>query len=601
MLKKKRSFALFMAIGMALSMVMTAFPAMAQSETEITVLHSNDVHSRVEGEAYLSAYAKALKEEKKNVLLLSAGDVLHGQPLATISRGESIVEIMNAVGYDAMVPGNHDFNYGFDRLKELEKDMDFALISANVVYKDTQKPAFTQYLIKDIGGVKVGIFGLSTPETATKTNPKNVEKVEFTPPVAAAEAMVKELKGKGAQVIIALTHLGVDEETLSEERSTALGAVEGIDLVVDGHSHTEMPEGRVEGKTTISQTGEYLNNFGQVSLKVADGKVTEKKASLIPLSEEGRKDLKTDQAVLDTISSVEKANEKITSEIIGKTPVKLDGEREDVRTHETNLSNLLTDSMLAVTGADLAITNGGGIRASIEAGDISKGDVLTVLPFGNFICTIKITGQSVLDALEHGLDSYPESAGHYAQVAGIKVVFDASQKAGSRISSVTMQDGKALDPKAEYVVATNDFMASGGDDYSMFTNNSAYMEFGALDEALIDYIASGVDISKIDLDRVVNEKREAPAEDKTSEEENAAPDAEEDVDVAEPEEAIPDDAEEDIPADDGNGTYTVVKGDNLSRIGKRFGTDWRKIVKTNNIKNPNLILPGQVLILPEAA
>lgn len=496
MFKQKRTLSFSLIIALLLTMTLSMFSGFAaQTANELVIVHTNDVHSRVENEAYVAAYVNKLKGEKKDVLLFSAGDVLHGQPIATISGGKTIVDIMNAASYDAMVPGNHDFNYGFEHLLELEKSMKFDLVCANAVYKSNSKPVFKEYVIKDVAGAKVGIFGLSTPETATKTNPKNVEGLEFLPPVETAEKMVKKLKEEKADIIIALVHLGVDKETAEDEKSTALGAVEGIDLIVDGHSHTQMDNGTETDNALIVQTGEYLNNFGVVDLTINDNKVTDAKASLFALDDAGKKTLTPDKSVLDTIAKAQKENEKITSEVIAKVPFKLEGEREDVRMRETNLSNLITDAMLKATDADIAITNGGGIRASIEAGDITKGDILTVLPFGNFICTIEISGQAVIDALEHGLNTYPELAGHFSQVAGINVAFDPNQPAGSRIISVNLSNGEPIDKNAKYKVATNDFMAIGGDEYTMFANNSAYMEYGALDEAVIDYITSVKDLS----------------------------------------------------------------------------------------------------------
>jgi len=480
------------------------------SEVNFTIVHTNDVHARIAGEAYVASYVKGLKDSGENVLLISAGDVLHGQTIATISQGKAIVDIMNAVGYDFMVPGNHDFNYGIARLTELEKSMNFKLLAANVVSAATKANVYTTCAVTEIDGLKVGLFGLATPETVTKTNPKNVAGYDFTAPVAAAIEMVDLLEEQGCDVIIAITHLGLDNETAVKERSTAIAEIPGVNIVIDGHSHTVLERGRVVKNAVIAQTGEYLNNIGVINVSVTEEtiKVTPK---LIETPEEDSDNWKADKTVLDVIARAEKANLAITSQVIGKTPVKLDGERADVRAKETNLSALLTAAMLKATGADISITNGGGIRASIEAGDITKGDILTVLPFGNFICTVDVKGSEFIKALEHGVSSQPEVAAHFSQVGGIKVKFDSSKAVGSRIVSVTMADGTELDPAKTYKVATNDFMAAGGDNYTMLGTKAGYMEFGALDEALIDYIASGVDISKVELGSMVDVKGEAPA------------------------------------------------------------------------------------------
>jgi 5'-nucleotidase len=519
---RKKLLALITVLAMVFTMMV---PAYAADENAVTlkIVHTNDVHSRVDGEAYVASYVKNLKDAGENVILVSAGDVLHGQPLATVSRGESIVNIMNAVGYDIMVPGNHDFNYGIGRLNELKNMMNFDLISANVKSASTGETVYEEGVIKEIAGIKVGFFGISSPETATKTNPKNVEGVLFEDPATAAADAVAALKEQGATVIVGVTHLGLDENTLEGERSTAVAAVEGVDLVIDGHSHTLLENGQATDNALIAQTGEYLENLGVVELTITDGAVTDAKASLavVPTAEVPVEGWEASPEVLAVIDEVNAANEPIMSEVIGYTPVLLEGSREVVRVKESNLADLITDSMIAATGADVAITNGGGIRASIEAGDITKGDVLTVLPFGNFVCTVNVTGQAVIDALEHGVSGYPESFAPYSQVSGIKAEFDSTQPAGSRIVSVTLDDGTTLDPNATYTVATNDFMAVGGDDYTMLGVTDGYMEFGSLDEALIDYINSGVDMENIEMGRLVDvtgtaavtaPETEAPAE-----------------------------------------------------------------------------------------
>ena len=474
-----------------------------------TIVHTNDVHARVGGEAYVASYVKNLKNAGENVILISAGDVLHGQTIATISQGKTVVDIMNAVGYDLLVPGNHDFNYGIARLMELEKSMNFELLAANVVNATTKASVFTSHTIKEIDGVKVGFFGLATPETVTKTNPKNVAGYDFTAPVAAAYEMIELLQDEGCEIIVAITHLGIDGETAATERSTAIAEIPGVNVVIDGHSHTVLEKGQLVRSTLIAQTGEYLNNIGVVKVSLAeDGLYLG--AKLVETPKEDTEAWAADTAVLDVIKKAEDANAAITSQVIGKTPVTLDGERADVRTKETNLSALLTAAMLKATGADIAITNGGGIRASIEAGNITKGDVLTVLPFGNFICTVNVKGSEIIKALEHGMKGYPETAAQYPQISGIKATFDSSKEAGSRIVSVTMADGTALDPEKTYVVATNDFMAAGGDDYTMLGVKAGYMEYGSLDDALIDYIASGVDIAAIKLGAMVDVAGQTP-------------------------------------------------------------------------------------------
>ena len=308
--------------------------------------------------------------------MIDAGDVLHGTTLASISRGESIVALMNAMGYKAMVPGNHDYNYGYDRLIELAGAAEFPVLAANVIRSTGQRDLKDQTMI-EVDGVKIGMFGLSTEESKTKSNPANTEGILFLNPVEVAKAQVKSLKEKGADVIVADVHLGVDDST--EIKSTDIAkAVDGIDVIIDGHSHTEMPDGRMVNGTLIAQTGGHLKQLGEVNITLRDGKVITKSATLH--DQEFFKNVKEDEKILAMIAGIEEANKPYLETVIGKTDVVLDGEREHVRTGETNLGNLLTDAMLKVTGADVAITNGGGIRASIDIGEITRGEVLSPLP-----------------------------------------------------------------------------------------------------------------------------------------------------------------------------------------------------------------------------
>ncbi|MEH7522572.1 5'-nucleotidase C-terminal domain-containing protein [Bacillus sp. JJ1503] len=464
----------------------------ASADTKkITILHTNDSHGRVVesstdgmGFAKISTLVKQFESENPNTLLLDAGDTLHGTTFATLSKGESVAEVMNKVGYDGMAAGNHDFNYGYERLLELEKKVVFPVLSANVRKADGSlllKP----YVIKEVDGIKLGIFGLSTPETHYKTHPKNVEGLTFTDPVVEAQAMVKELKGLNVDMIVAVTHLGIDESSTDTSIKVAKGAP-GIDLIVDGHSHSTLVEGlQGENDTLIVSSGEYTKNLGVVELTFEGKKLTGKKAKLIKKEETA--DVKPDPEVEKVIKDIQAAQEEILSEVIGKTAVKLDGEREQVRTGGTNLGNLITDAMVDMTGAEVAIMNGGGIRASIDEGDITKGEVVTVLPFGNYIVTKKLTGAQLKSSLENAVNSYPESKGAFPHISGLTFAIDTAQKVGERIHSMKI-NGQPVDMNKQYLVATNDFMAAGGDEYTSFKDSPIENEFPALDEALIAYI-----------------------------------------------------------------------------------------------------------------
>ena len=468
-----------------------------EESNKITILHTNDTHGRLKADNKIIGIdtVAAIKNNTENSILVDAGDTIHGLPFVTLSKGQDAVDLLNAAGYEYIVPGNHDFNYGYSRLMELFKNSvtlksgenKLRLLASNI-NKDG-KSVFEANHIKEmeVNGktVKVGFFGIATQETAYKTNPNNVKGIEFTSPVDAAKEQVEDLENQGADVIVALSHVGTDESS-DPTAYDVIKAVDGIDVYVDGHSHTTFENGEKVNDTLLVSTGEYLSNVGKVEIELNENnEVVNATASLI--SKEEALKVNPDAKVTAKIAEIDKAQSEVLSEVIGKNTIDLDGERNSVRFGETNLGNLITDAMMDETGADLAITNGGGIRASIKVGDITKGDVVSVLPFGNFIVTKQLTGAQIKEVLEFGVRSYGESLGGFPHVAGIKFVVDPSRPVGDRIISLTIND-KALDMNKTYTVATNDFMASGGDDYPCFGDIPTLNEYSSLEESLANFI-----------------------------------------------------------------------------------------------------------------
>jgi 2',3'-cyclic-nucleotide 2'-phosphodiesterase (5'-nucleotidase family) len=455
----------------------------------VTIVYTNDIHGRVEeeepvamGYAHIAAKVKEIKNVNKNVLLVDAGDTFQGSSAACLSQGESIVKIMNSMDYDAMVAGNHDFGYGWQRLGELSEMADFPVLAANVCRPDGGE-LLELSTIKELGGVRIGIFGLTTPETLRKTHPRNVEGLVFDDPVQSAKKMVEILRDK-CDLLIALVHLPlIDTEDccarLAEE-------VEGIDLIVSGHSHVPLENGMIVNDTYIVQSGEYGGNLGVVNIVFRNGVPEEIKASLYAPSwtEEG---LKTDEEVGSLIAEIAKENEKNLSKVIGRTGTLLNGEREQVRTGATNLGSLVAEAMLEATGADAAIMNGGGIRTSIEAGEITMRDILNVLPFNNYVILTEAKGYDIVQALEHGVSIYPEPSGRYPQVAGIDFRFAPAEEPGSRLIGVKIA-GQELEPEKMYRIALNDFTAAGGDGYTMLEKGRVLGEFGLLSDIVAEFI-----------------------------------------------------------------------------------------------------------------
>ncbi|WP_182199826.1 5'-nucleotidase C-terminal domain-containing protein [Paraliobacillus salinarum] len=478
----------------------------AAEGTSITILHTNDSHGRVEegkydgmGFAKLATFVNQERASNPNTLLLDAGDTFHGTPFATLENGNSIAKIFNHLKYDGLAAGNHDFNYGQDRLVEIaNNEVDFPVISANVRIKETNEQLLKTHFIKEIDGVKIGVFGLSTPETHYKTNPKNVEGLEFTDIVEEGKAMVSKLQAENVDVIIALTHLGVDASSTDTSIKLAEGAP-GIDLIVDGHSHTVDNLDKNGNKTKIVSAGEYTKNLGKVVLTFdAEKNLTGMEAARY--TKEDAASIEPDTETEALINTIKDKQDVIMSEVIGSSDVLLHGERGDVRTSETNLGNLITNAMMEKTNADLAITNGGGIRSSIQKGEVTLGDVINVSPFGNYLVTKKMDGKTIKAALEHGVSDYPNTKGAFPHVAGISFTID-SRTEGERVKNLMVGD-QPIDMNKMYTVATNDFLSAGGDDYGMLKDTELINEYSALEEVMKEYFKSNSPIKLGDENRI---------------------------------------------------------------------------------------------------
>lgn len=592
---KRISLVLILAV---LVFVITPFTAVfAEDTAKIVIIHTNDSHARVfeddydgMGFAKVSTKVKQLKQENPNTILVDAGDALHGLPIATISEGASIVTLMNAMGYDVMVPGNHDFNYGYQRLIELSEMMSFPLISANII-KDGEL-LFKPYIIKEVDGIKLAFFGLTTPETAYKTNPNNVKDLDFLDPVTTTSDIVKQLQSE-ADIIIAISHLGIDEDSKDTSEKVA-NNVKGIDIIIDGHSHTVLPEGKKVGDTLIVQTGEHTKNLGIVEIECEGKNVVSAKASLF--SKEEAVNMQPDDEITKLISQVEEDNEKITSVKVGKTAVRLDGEREHVRTRESNMGNLVADAIIKASGADIAIVNGGDIRSSLEPGDMTVGDIIRVLPFANYLVIKEISGKDVIAALEHGTSSYPEPKGGFPQVGGLTYKIDLSKPVGQRVTDVRVA-GEPIALDKIYKLGINDFLAAGGDEYEMFPKCKTILEFSSLNELVIDYIKELGTVDIKEEGRIV--VIEAPQETKDDE---AAPQVEPELKPEEKPEPIPEPiptpVEQPAAAVAQENSYIVKSGDVLWKIAEMLGSTWQKIAEYNKLKNPHLIYPGQKILIP---
>ena len=484
---------------------------------QLVILHTNDSHGRIKedgtsmGMSAVKYLANRYENAGASVLILDAGDTLHGLPIVTASRGESAVDVMNAVGYSAMAPGNHDFNYGYEHILELEEEMNFPVLAANVTYEADGSLVFGDHIVITCGEYTIGVFGMATPETVTKTNPNNVVGLDFNEDNLAgiAQAQCDELKELGCDIIICLAHLGDDVSSTPYRSTDVLEQVTDIDLWIDGHSHSVLNddgEAHLVNGTLVASTGEYTKNIGVVTY---DG--AEFDAGLVHYADlcntyEQDGEIITefygyDPEITALVQNYYDEMMEFYSEVVGHTDVLLNGTREFVRTQETNLGDLAADAILAAApNADFALTNGGGIRANVEIGDITRYDLFTVFPFGNMVATVELTGAQIVYILEAATHACPGIDGAFPQVSGITfeihtyIEYEGEYanptNPGSRIQNVCI-NGEPIDLDATYVMATNDFLAAGGDTYAILAENfenSGILIGINLEDALINYI-----------------------------------------------------------------------------------------------------------------
>lgn len=492
----------------------------AQDESySLTIMHTNDVHGHHEpqrdgngGAARLATVVQQIRGEGGNHLLLDAGDRFTGTLFHVQYRGQDSVQIMNAIGYDALVLGNHEFNEGSEKLAEFVTGLGFPTVSANIDFSEDPYLAglVAPTVVLDVGGESIGIIGLTTPETVILNLPSK-DLVFHENLVEITQEQVDSLSAQGIDKIILLSHIGY-----APDLEVAQG-VSGVDIVVGGHTNTFLSNsysGALGDYPTVleSASGEpvlvvqadtktiYLGRL-DVEFDSA-GVLTDWDGDAILLS----RYITPDPDVSDLIADLAEPIAVLTSQPVGETSVELTGTSPRLcRIEECLLGVVITDAMLENTRADIVIQNGGGIRADIDAGEVTLGEVLNVLPFGNLISTLELTGADVLAALENGVsrvevddngDPLVDGAsGRFPQVAGMRYTFDATQEAGSRIvSAEVMSDGEysALDPDAVYRVATNDYMRSGGDGYAILETNAMnpYDQGSPLDQVVADYIAA---------------------------------------------------------------------------------------------------------------
>lgn len=473
---------------------------------EIIILHSNDVHSRLEshtpqgaekelgGRVRLATVVEQVRAQygKDKILLLDAGDSIHGMNIDNLFGGLPSIQVMGAMGYTAFTPGNHEFNYGQEVLAERISDARFPTLAANVANADGSLFAGYSALIQEINGVKVGIIGLVAQETPIVTHPKNVTGLIFLDPIAVAKQVAAVVRPQ-VDILVALTHIGHEKDIELAK------AVPELDVIVGGHSHTKLESAKEVNGVLLVQNHEYANNLGFLRLEVEGKKIVSHESKLIPVTADVAKNKKV-QAIVDQWK--EQLQQRL-GYVVSDTKVSWNGERGFVRTQETNLGNLVADVIRDTVDADIALTNGGGIRASINAGVVKVSDIYSTLPFDNTLAVVQMLGMDIIEALEHSVRLLPAENGGFLQVSGISFEVVPSALPGGRIINVKVA-GSPISTGNYYTVATNDFLAAGGDGYEVFKNAVLVADTGImLRDVMVDYFLARTKIDEPKAGRIV--------------------------------------------------------------------------------------------------
>ncbi|MFJ1309974.1 5'-nucleotidase C-terminal domain-containing protein [Agrobacterium sp. P15N1-A] len=635
-------------LGMLSVSAITLSAGAALADYELNILHINDFHSRIEsinkfdstcsaeeegknecfgGAARLltaiNQTRDALKAEDKNVLLLNAGDNFQGSLFYTTYKGTVEAEVLNAMKFDAMTVGNHEFDDSEDGLAGFLDKVQFPVVTANVVATaaskigDRVKPS----IVLEVGGQKIGIVGAVANDTAELATPG--PNITIAEDVAKISEQVQKLKQDGVDKIIALTHVGYPRDL------EFIAKIPDVDVVVGGHTHTLLSntDQKAEGpyptlvdnpggyKVPVVQAGQYSKYLGDLKVVFDDnGVVKESKGDPILIDSS----FKPDEATLKRIDELKAPIEALKSKVVGSSEGPIEGDRKVCRVKECSMGNLVADATLARVkdqGVTIAFANSGGLRSSIDAGDVSMGEVLTVLPFQNTVATFQLKGEDIRAALENGVSQIDDGAGRFMQVSGLKYSFDRSKPAGGRVVSVEVKEGDAfvpVDPAKTYIVAANNYVRTGGDGFKVFATKAinAY-DFGPnLEEAVAAYITANSPYKPYTDGRisevtpagyVAPAKPAAPAPAATAPAPAAAPAPAPAAPAATAPAATAPATTTPAAAAAAASKYVVEKGDSLWKIAaEKYGDGalWSRIAKANTLKHPNHIEIGEELELP---
>jgi len=495
----KRIWALILTVALCLSLAPVTFASPADYDEKLVIVHTNDVHSHVDVEPYVKGYADALRAQGEQVLLLSAGDALAGTSFATLSDGLDSITVMNMVGYEAMVLGNHEQMMAASKLAAAVKAANFPVLAVNQPAgfsgsgPSSAIPTLPGYIIYEVADIKIAVIGLNAIGALdNRYADAYTTGDEF---VAAAEKAKVQAQAEGATVFIGLSHLGVTDPD-STIRSTYIAEkCPWFSLIIDGHCHTAHENGLSYNGVLIVETGEYGANIGVTQLYFKDGSVVDRSARLIPVKgNEANCGITPDAEIAAFIAGRNAANAIYLQEVAGQIPEDMTSDRNVIRKSESDLGNLITDSWRWKTGADFATFSSSGIRINLTKGDLTREQLLSLFLNQNPVITVEVSGQYIYDLMEASVSAYPGLSASYKQVSGLIVQFDSTKEAGNRIVSITLADGTTIDRDGKYTYA-----ADGEPDFYLDTTGKAnpvegvdYQSgYGSFQEIFEQYINSG--------------------------------------------------------------------------------------------------------------
>ena len=482
---------------------------------EIVIFYTNDLHGRISthddteksiGIDKISKLVNLSLLRNKNTFWFDAGDFTHGTPRMTSIEDDVMANMLNASPLNAICTGNHDYNLSMNHLYDLSKYLNAYVLSANTLDKETGKSVLLPYVIYsiDLNGddyhsidgnsndskndnIKLGVFGLSTPETAYKTNPNNVKDIVFGNPIEVGKE-ISSLLSKSCHIVIALTHLGLDDSSEYTSEKLAMN-VPNIDLIIDGHSHTILPSGMEVNNVLITQAGSHGKYIGKTVIYVDVNKKTIVDIETELLNEEVVNEIinSADTYIENKLEKMDSETDEDMSRIVAFSKYQLSGDRELVRRKESELGNLVADALKWKTGSEIGIINGGTLRTGLPEGNITKKDLISIFPFNNFVQTAVIKGNTIREMLEHSVFSMPASFGGFMNVSGVTFTVDIHQPVGNKVSNVYINN-EPLDKDRMYSIAAVDFIFSGGDDYSMLKNLYITGDYDSIENVVAEYI-----------------------------------------------------------------------------------------------------------------